>query len=120
MHIESLPSPAILIDNARLDANIASMQKKAKAQQVTLRPHTKTHKSITIAQRQVDAGASGLTVAKPGEAEVYARHGFSDIRIAYEVVGTAKYETLLSLMKDTRISFCVDTEEGGTERFGFF
>jgi len=33
-----------------------------------LRPHTKTHKSIRLAKRQLQSGAVGLTVAKVSEA----------------------------------------------------
>ena len=39
---------------------------------LALRPHTKTHKSLALARRQMAAGAAGLTVAKVGEAEVMA------------------------------------------------
>ena len=46
------------------------MQAKADANNVKLRPHTKTHKSVTLAKQQLAHGASGLTVAKVGEAEV--------------------------------------------------
>lgn len=120
MFIDSLPSPAILIEKSRLDANIDRMQSKANDNDVHLRPHTKTHKSVRIAQQQMDAGASGLTVAKTGEAEVYAKHGFTDLRIAYELIGEQKYKEILSLMQRVRISFCVDTETGAREASAFF
>ena len=120
MQITSLPSPAILIEKSRLDANIQRMQEKANENNVHLRPHTKTHKSIFIAQQQVDAGASGLTVAKTGEASVYASHGFDDIRVAYELIGQQKYKEIVALKDRTRISFCVDTETGARDASSFF
>ena len=120
MHIESLPSPCILIEKKRLEANIERMQRMADEQQVSLRPHTKTHKSVVLARRQVEAGAYGLTVAKPGEAEVYANEGFSDIRIAYELIGSDKFDRILSLADKARISFCVDTEEGARAASAYF
>ena len=73
MQIASLPSPAILIEKSRLDANIKRMQAKADSNNVSLRPHTKTHKSVTIARQQIDAGAHGLTVAKQ-EKQRYMHH----------------------------------------------
>ncbi|GAB5520422.1 MAG: D-TA family PLP-dependent enzyme [Rhodothermales bacterium] len=112
-YLEDLPTPCVLIEQRRLHANIEQMQAKANAQGVALRPHTKTHKSVAVAQRQVKAGAVGLTVAKVGEAEVYADHGFKDIRLAYTTVGDEKHERIAALLQHgVRASFCVDTPEG--------
>lgn len=120
MLIDDLPTPAILIERRRLEENLARMQAKADANGVTLRPHTKTHKSLWIAARQQDLGAKGLTVAKVGEAEVFASAGFNDIRIAYTVVGTDKHERILPLMDGARISFCVDTRDGALMASDFY
>ena len=62
-------TPALLLNEARLDANIAAMQKLCDANGIELRPHIKTHKCVHIARRQLQAGAAGLTCAKVGEAE---------------------------------------------------
>jgi D-serine deaminase-like pyridoxal phosphate-dependent protein len=79
---------------------------------VVLRPHTNTHKSVTLARHQQGMGAQGITVAKPGEAEVFVAEGFEDVRLAYTVVGREKHERLGAMMDKARISFCVDTLEG--------
>lgn len=96
------------------------MQEKADANAVGLRPHTKTHKSVTLAQKQVAAGAKGITVAKVGEAEVYMAQGLDDVRIAYNVIGEEKYRRMLPLMEKGRLSFCVDTIEGARAASAFF
>lgn len=62
-------TPALLLDEARLDANIAVMQTLCNANGIELRPHIKTHKCVHIARRQLQAGAAGLTCAKVGEAQ---------------------------------------------------
>ena len=112
MLLDDLPTPCVLVEAHRLDANLKAQQARADAGGVALRPHTKTHKSIALARRQRDHGAQGLTVAKVGEAEVYVDAGFDDIRLAYEVVGREKHERLLRLMDHARLSFCVDTRAG--------
>ncbi len=112
MNIEELPTPALLIERRRLEENLVRMQELARAESVDLRPHTKTHKSVRIASRQRELGAHGLTVARVGEAEVFAAAGFPDIRIAYEVVGRNAYERLAALQNQSRVSVCVDTPEG--------
>ena len=44
----------------------------AREQDLKLRPHTKTHKSVMVGRMQMELGATGLTVAKVGEARVMA------------------------------------------------
>ncbi|EOM78326.1 D-TA family PLP-dependent enzyme [Rhodococcus rhodnii] len=65
-------TPHVRIDVEVLDANITAMQSFCDNRGIALRPHVKTHKSLVIARRQLDAGAHGLTVATLGEAEVFA------------------------------------------------
>lgn len=120
MTISDLPTPCVLIEKSRLASNLQRMQEKADANGVQLRPHTKTHKSVVIAQKQIDQGAHGLTVAKVGEAEVFMANGFEDVRIAYNVVGNEKLERVRKLMDKGRISFCVDTLEGAQAASDFY
>ncbi len=111
MHtLEDLATPCLLIDETRMEANLAQMA--ARAADVELRPHTKTHKSVTLAKRQLKHGANGITVAKVSEAEKFVQHGFQDVRIAYTVVGEWQLERLIKLAHQARISFCIDSEEG--------
>ena len=109
--IDELPTPAVLVERSRLQDNIARMQALADQEKVALRPHTKTHKSVRLAQMQREAGARGLTVAKVGEAEVLVEAGFDDIRLAYPIVSQDKLARLQRLADSARISFCVDTIE---------
>lgn len=113
MSTAELSTPVLLVDVERLRANIARMQERARSQGVELRPHVKTHKAPRIAEMQRDAGARGVTVSTVGEAEVFARAGFDDLRVAYPVVGEEKHARLLALIEDgVRVSFLVDTPQG--------
>lgn len=109
--LHELPTPCIVIERRRLEANLVRMQTRAASHGAVLRPHTKTHKMVAIARRQQELGAQGLTVAKVGEAEVYAEAGFDDIFLAYPVVGPRKHERLAALSPQARITFGVDTLE---------
>ena len=120
MNISDLATPSLLIDNDRLMSNLDAMQKKADANHVRLRPHTKTHKSINLARLQTAKGAGALAVAKLGEAEVFAAAGFDDIRLAYILIGDDKYERVVKLLETIRISFCIDTMEGARGASDFF
>lgn len=109
--VDTLDTPALVVDLDRLEANIARWAAVARDAGVKLRPHAKTHKCVEIARRQMAAGATGLTLAKIGEAEVMARAGISDIFIANEVVGAPKIARLLTLARTIRVRVGVDSTE---------
>ncbi|WP_208426543.1 MULTISPECIES: alanine racemase [Salinibacter] len=115
MTISDLPTPALLIEQSRLQANLATMQARADANDVALRPHTKTHKSVALANEQRNRGAEGLTVATVHEAETFVNAGFEDMRVAYPVTGRNKHERLQALRADSKISFTVDTVAGADQ-----
>ncbi len=121
MILSDLDTPCLLVERHCLDRNLRRMQAMADAQGVALRPHLKTHKSVALARQQRDLGARSVTVAKAGEAEVFAEAGFDDVRLAYTVVGAAKWARLHRLMGGgTRVSFCVDTLAGARLASAFF
>ena len=84
---------------ASSSANIRSMQRLADQNGVALRPHAKTHKSLEIGRRQIDQGASGVTVATVDEALVFLEGGFISITVARPVVSPSKWDRLLSARK---------------------
>jgi D-serine deaminase-like pyridoxal phosphate-dependent protein len=80
-----LDTPRIVVDLARVEANIARLQGEMDARGIALRPHAKTHKSVAIGRRQLAAGARGLTVGTIGEAEVFVSAGIDDVFVAYPI-----------------------------------
>ncbi len=72
----------------------------------------KTHKIPGIAREQLEAGASGITVAKVSEAEVMADGGIEDIFIAYPLVTEAKIRQAIRLGERVRLVVGVDSLEG--------
>jgi D-serine deaminase-like pyridoxal phosphate-dependent protein len=106
--LTELPTPFLVVDHARLRANISAMQALASSAGVRLRPHTKTHKSVTIARWQLEAGAAGICCAKLGEAEVFADAGIADIRLPYPV-NPANADRVIGLLKrGVKVSIIVD------------
>ncbi len=110
--IEDLPTPAVLVDLDVVERNVAAMQARARAAGVKLRPHAKTHKAPQIGRMQLQAGASGLTLAKVSEAEVFVREGFEDIFLGYPIFGADKARRLLALSERARVVVGADSEEG--------
>lgn len=104
----ALPTPALLIDRAALDRNIAAMADWAADRPIRLRPHAKTHKSADIAHRQIAAGATGICCAKLGEAQALAAQGIDDILITSPVVPVQAVQRLAALAQRIRLAIVVD------------
>jgi len=103
-------TPAILLDLAIVDSNIARMQDLALTAGVALRPHVKTHKSLAIGRRQIEAGAAGITAGTMGEVEAFAAAGFDDIFFAYTVFATrARVERLRRVRQVARLRVGLDS-----------
>ncbi|MEQ8949451.1 DSD1 family PLP-dependent enzyme [Parvibaculum sp.] len=92
-----IPTPALVLDLDAFERNVARMAEHCKVNGLCLRPHSKTHKSVTIAKAQVAAGALGVCCAKLGEAEAMAAGGIESILITSPVVTAQGIERLVAL-----------------------
>lgn len=107
MPLDQLPTPAVVIERARVEANLDRMQAAANRRGIRMRPHAKTHKSPAVAGWQIARGAAGICCAKLGEAEVFADAGVADIRLPYPI-HPVNAPRVLALLDRTRLSFIVD------------
>lgn len=80
--IDTIETPALLLDLAKVDRNIARLRDRLDAQGVSFRPHVKTAKSIEVARRLFPAGVGPITVSTLAEADYFAAGGFTDITYA--------------------------------------
>jgi D-serine deaminase-like pyridoxal phosphate-dependent protein len=108
--LETLETPAALVDVDRAEANLRRVDAYARQHGLTWRPHTKTHKVPELAARQLQAGASGVTVATPHEAEVMATVA-EDVLLAYAPVGAARLARLMRLPRHVRLTVALDSSE---------
>ncbi len=92
-----LPTPALLVDLDRLEANIARMAAHARTAGIHLRPHIKTHKCAEIARRQIEAGALGVCTATIREAEAMAAAGIGGLLLTSESAGPNKVHRIVRL-----------------------
>lgn len=103
-------TPAIVVDVDRLQRNLERWQAHCDDAGLVNRPHVKTHKSVTIAHRQVALGARGITCQKLGEAEVMVDGGIDDVLVPYNVIGERKLERLAALAARADVAVTVDDE----------
>jgi D-serine deaminase-like pyridoxal phosphate-dependent protein len=115
MHISELDTPAVVVDLDVMERNLSRMADYSRTHNLLLRPHTKSHKIPELAKRQVASGATGITVAKVGEAEVMLAAGIDDILIAYPIVGEVKTTRLAQMAERAKISVALDSEEAARE-----
>lgn len=109
--LETLQTPALILDCDKLDRNIARLSERVSALGTTLRPHLKTAKSIDVARRLFEGGSGPITVSTLAEAEYFASNGFTDIIYA---VGLApqKVERALAIRRSgVDLKLILDTVE---------
>jgi D-serine deaminase-like pyridoxal phosphate-dependent protein len=109
MHISEIDTPAIVVDLDIMERNLARVAGYARQHGLRLRPHTKTHKSVRLARRQMASGAAGLTVAKVSEAEIMQTAEPGDLLVAYPIVGHTKLERLTRVARGTRVTVALDS-----------
>ena len=112
MKLHEIPTPALVVDLAAMQRNIARMAAYYAERPCKLRPHFKAHKTPAIARRQLAAGScTGLTCATVGEAEVVAAEGLTrDILIANEVLGPGKAARVANLASTCDVIVAVDSD----------
>jgi len=108
--IHEIPTPAFLVDLDGMEANLERMAAFFRTAPAKLRPHYKNHKCPELAQRQLDAGAIGLTCATLSEAECLVEQGVRQILLANEIVDPIKMLRSVELARQADIIFCVDDE----------
>ncbi|TVP47563.1 MAG: D-TA family PLP-dependent enzyme [Gemmatimonadales bacterium] len=106
--MDTVETPAAIVDLARVRRNLEATVAYTRAHGLGWRPHVKTHKSPDLARMQMDAGASGLTVATPREAEVMAPVT-PDLLLAHPPV-PPKTERLMRLPPGVRLTVALDDE----------
>ncbi len=106
--LDEIPTPALLVDLDTFESNLQRLAGFCKAHAIDWRPHTKAHKSPTIAHRLLEAGACGITCAKLSEAELMVEHGVSQILIANQIVTPSKLERLSRLQQRAQVLAAID------------
>lgn len=113
LHLSDLVTPVLTVHEAALAHNESTVFGWAASQGVLLAPHGKTTMAPALWQRLLDAGAWGISVATPWQAEVAVDAGVSTVLIANAVTdgGAARHlGQLLAADADLRILCWADSE----------
>lgn len=107
------PTPALVLDEARLAANIRRMEAHLAPFGVAFRPHVKTAKSPDVL-RAVLHGTGPITVSTLLEARMFAEAGFDDILYAVGIV-PAKLDAVRALA-DAGVRMQIILDDAGVAR----
>jgi D-serine deaminase-like pyridoxal phosphate-dependent protein len=82
---DSIKTPSLLLDAARVRRNAERMSEVALRNNVRLRPHVKTHKCVEVARLQTAGHDGAITVSTLAEARAFSKGGFNDITYAVPI-----------------------------------
>jgi D-serine deaminase-like pyridoxal phosphate-dependent protein len=112
---DEIDSPALLIDEARLDENLRRMVEDAGAP-ARLCPHVKTHKLPQVISKQLALGVQRFKAATIAEAEMCAAAGAPHVLLAHAPVGP-RAERLVALARSfPATSFATLLDDAGVAR----
>jgi D-serine deaminase-like pyridoxal phosphate-dependent protein len=109
--IVDLPTPALILDRARLERNAARMRERVRALGVTLRPHVKTSKSIDVLRVLSGGQDVPITVSTLAEARYFFAHGVTDILYAVGIAPLKLPEVAGLIGSGCRLRIILDTVE---------
>ncbi|MBO0730907.1 MAG: alanine racemase [Acidimicrobiaceae bacterium] len=107
VRIDELQTPALLVDQAVVEANLATMADALPGRR--LRPHVKAHKCTALAERQAAHGHHSFTCATIREVEGMVAAGLADdLLLANEVLDARRLGALVT--QGARITAAVDSD----------
>jgi D-serine deaminase-like pyridoxal phosphate-dependent protein len=113
---DDLPLPIMVLRERALEHNLALMANFCAAHGVVLAPHGKTTMAPQLWERQMAAGAWGLTAASVSQARVMREVGVRRIVLANQLVDQPSVRWVASQMDDPHLTFLclVDSVDGVT------
>ena len=108
MTLESLATPALLLDRNRMSANVARMDAALAGRGVDLRPHLKTCKSAEVARAMTRGWSGAVTVSTLKEAEQFLAAGYRDILYAVGIAPARLPQVEALIRNGAQLSIILD------------
>jgi len=113
--VKDLETPSLLLDLDKMEKNMRRMSALLRTGSARLRPHFKAHQVLSLASKQVQTGAIGITCARLEHAEALAHHGIKSILIANEIAGERSIQRFVELSSFANAIVAVDDASGVSE-----
>lgn len=119
--LQDVSLPALVLHRSALLHNLSWMQEYASRHGAELAPHGKTTMAPQLFQRQIEAGAWGITLATATQSAVAAQHGIRRILMANQLLGQANMQIVADLLRAGVEFHClVDSAENVHQLGQFF
>lgn len=106
---KGLSTPALLVDLDGMESNLRWMAAFFQNTPAKLRPHFKPHQVISLASKQVEAGAIGVTCARLEHAEALVERGLTNVFVASEIAGERMVRRFVELSRQASVVAPVDS-----------
>lgn len=108
--VEQLDTPTLVVDLTALERNLDILHAFFRQRDAKVRPQMDAHRCPAIAHKQLAAGGTvgGIAVNTVSQAEVFAKHGFTDIFVVNEIVTPQKIARLCALAHHAKITVAAD------------
>ncbi len=110
MKLETLKTPSLVLDIAKVKRNAERMSRRIKQFSADLRPHIKTHKCIEVARIQTAGHSGAVTVSTLAEARSFAANGFTKITYAVPIE-SGKFKEAIEISRDCELSLITDDSD---------
>ena len=110
MKLETLKTPGLVLDIAKVKRNAERMSRRIKQFGADLRPHIKTHKCIEVARIQTAGHSGAVTVSTLAEARSFAANGFTKITYAVPIE-SGKFNEAIEISRDCELSLITDDSD---------
>jgi D-serine deaminase-like pyridoxal phosphate-dependent protein len=115
LKVDEIDTPALLVDLDAMESNLHRMAAFFDDKPVKLRPHFKNHKAPSLARKQLETGAVGMTCATLQEAETLLQNGIDRILIANEIAGAAAIKQFVELSHHADLIVALDNAQVASE-----
>ncbi len=102
--------PTLLLDKEKCLRNIRRIKSKADSNNLSLRPHFKTHQSIEIGKWFSELGIEKITVSSVDMAEYFSDAGWKDITVAFPV-NYLEWEKINRISEKSVLNLLFENEE---------
>lgn len=109
--ILALPTPALILDRAKLQSNAHRMRERIRTLGVTMRPHVKTSKSIDVLRILAGGTAGPITVSTLAEARYFFDAGVRDILYAVGIAQVKLPQVAALIGEGCKLRVIVDSVE---------
>lgn len=118
--LQDVSLPVLVLHQSALQHNLDWMQRYATEHGAELAPHGKTTMTPALFQRQIDAGAWGMTLATASQCVVAAQHGIRRILLANQLVGGPNMQLVADLLRADIEFYCLVDSVDNVHQLGRF